>query len=178
MAEALSDQRAHQGWYFSPPYAYRRRGGEAVTDRKPPPFKPDQLTPEQHEFLAWVNAVNERGEPRYGPTEMPWRGLSMPHDLLYDIIRSARLAHMLISTIEDVNDAKRRDAEARLAEAANPVEAAHRIIQAFENMRPGAKMEVLRNTRGFQIQGIGKGATITEALDDYLRDPRSRRAMK
>lgn len=143
--------------------------------RPAPKFKPDELTPEQREFLAWVNAVDERGTPRYGLTEMPARGMSMPHDLLYDVIRAARLAHALIGAIEDVSEAKRRDAEARLAEQANPVEAAHRIISAFDDVRVGGKLEVLRNTRGFIVNQVGHGTTIAEALANWQDSTRRRR---
>ena len=146
--------------------------------RTPPPFKPDELTPEQLAFLAWVNATDERGNPRYGITAMPARGMSMATDLFYDIIRSARLAYMLAGTLEDVSEAKRRDAEERLAEMASPVGSAQRMVQAFENVKPGVKIEILRNTHGFVVQGYAHGATISKAIDNWLIDPRTRRKMK
>lgn len=141
-----------------------------------PPFKPDELTSEQREFLAWAAAVDINGGPRYGT--MPMRGASVAYDALYDAIKLAWAVQRTIAANEAATEAARQLFARQLEQAAGPPDEIMGMLARLQRMHPGAKLEVMRNRRGFVIQGYARGDTIIDALAAWMQDRRSLRTLR
>lgn len=138
--------------------------------RTHPPL-PDiaKLSPREAAIVAWVHAVDINGQPRYGISVMPQRDESLAHNVLYDIIRAARMAVVMIETLEDVSDAKRAEAEARLAQQMTPVEEAQEIVRLFDTLPVGSVLQLSRHHGRYSINNVSHGVTFIDALRDYQK---------